>query len=174
MPKSPLEKLKLERRQVRRAFTKTFNDGAPFLDKSAPSEEDLSTLKSIMSALTTEFNDCQELDKELRSIVLEEIDDETEQDAFFDEVNEVTSVNRGKIAKLEFLLSKFEKKCSASPTPVASKLPDLQLPFFDGKIRVVWFLGEISVSGWQFTRPTQYGQIYVFNRPVKGRGIENS
>ena len=138
MPKSPLEKLKLERRQVRRAFTKTFNDGAPFLDKSALSEEDLSTLKSIVSALTTEFNDCQELDKELRSIVLEEIDDETEQDAFFDEVNEVTSVNRGKIAKLEFLLSKFEKKCSASPTPVASKLPDLQLPFFDGKI-TEWF-----------------------------------
>ena len=97
MPKSPFEKLKLERRQARRTFTKTFNDAAVFFKETALSDEVLSTLKSIASALNAEFKNCLELDKELRSIVLEEIDDQNQQDAFFDEV---TSVNRGKLAKL--------------------------------------------------------------------------
>ena len=141
MPKSPFEKLKLERRQARRTFTKTFNDAAVFFKETALSDEVLSTLKSIASALNAEFKNCLELDKELRSIVLEEIDDQNQQDAFFDEVNDVTLVNRGKLAKLEFFLSKFDKKRNTSSEPLSStthsalrsKLPDLQLPIFDGK-----------------------------------------
>ena len=113
-----------------------------FFEETALSDEVLSTLKSIASALNAEFNNCLDLDKQLRSIVLEEINDENQQDAFFDEVNDVTSVNRCKIAKHKFSLSKFDKKRNTSSEPLSStthsalcsKLPDLLLPIFDGKI----------------------------------------
>ena len=146
MTKTPLEKLKLERRQLRRAFTKTFNEVATLFDESLLSDKDVSQLKSAADALNVQFRECQDLDRELRSVVLEDMEDEDDMDTFFDEVNEVTTLNRGKISELEFYLSKFEKKSTPSPsappllsTPtLRSKLPDLQLPDFDGKI-TEWF-----------------------------------
>ena len=145
MPRTQLEKLKSERRQLRRGFTKTYNEISDIFAKSAQTEEEISVLKSTAEALHEQFRDCQILDKELRGIVLEEIQNEEESDAFFDEVTEVTNANRGKINKLLFYIAEFEKK-NIKPTPVSniptlsntstlrSKLPDLQLPTFDGQI----------------------------------------
>ena len=56
------------------------------------------------------------MDKELRSVVLKDMEDENEMDTFFDDANEVTILNRGKISELEFYLSKFEKKNKPSPS----------------------------------------------------------
>ena len=138
--------MKLERRQVCRPLTKTCTEAALFFKETTLSNVAFSTLKSIASALIAKFNDCQELDKQLRGIVLEEVNDEDQLDTFFNEVNDVTATNRGKMAKLEFFLSKFDKKCNTSPvllssttqSALRSKLPEIQLPIFDGKI-TDWF-----------------------------------
>ena len=145
MPRTPLEKLKLERRQLRRAFTKAYNDASEYFTQPILSNEDITLLKTAAAALNDQFRECHDLGKDIRSVALDEIKDEDELDAFFDEVNEVTNANRGKISKLEFYISKFEKK-NVKTTPVSniptlsntstlrSKLPDLQLPTFDGQI----------------------------------------
>ena len=78
-------------------------------------------------------------------MAMDEIKDEAELDAFFDEVDEVTSANRGKLRKIQFYISEYDIK-NAKPTIVSSiptlshtptlrsKLPYLQLPTFDGQI----------------------------------------
>ena len=147
--KSPTEKLKLERRQLRRTFTKIYNETSSFIaDKTVFSNEEIARLKSAFSALHTQFKDCNELEKQLRDIVLDEIENEDELDAFFDEVDEVASVNRGKLTKLEFVISKYDSNvCTPSstskPEPSSSsysrsKLPDINLPTFNGNI-TEWF-----------------------------------
>ena len=87
------------------------------------------------------------LEKELSAIVLDEIHDKNELDVVFDKVTEVTNTNRGKFNKINFnfFLTELEKK-KAETSPVSqnqsitntstlrSKLPDLQLPTFDGKV----------------------------------------
>ena len=141
MPKTSLEKLQAERRQLHRSFVRTYNDTSRLLTEHAISDEDLSPLKSAAAALNQQFQECQILDKEIRSIALDEIQDEEEQDAFFDEATEVTNLNRGKISKVIFRLKEFEKNSQAyfhrievcTPS-IRSKLPDLQLPTFHGKI----------------------------------------
>eukprot|EP00794_Sanderia_malayensis_P001767 gene1767-biopygen1613 len=144
MPKTPFEKLQLERRQLRRSFTKTFNEASSLFKRDRLLNEEITFLKTAAAALQEQLKECQNLDKEIRIVALDEIEDEDESDAFFDEVTEVTNNNRGKISKLAFCISEFEKKnastlVSQSPTSqstltLRSKLPDLQLPTFDGKI----------------------------------------
>ena len=66
---------------------------------------------------------------------MEEIKDEAELDAFFDEVEGVNSTNRGKLNKLAFIISSKKPTLLSSTAHYSrSKLPDLQLPTFDGKI----------------------------------------
>ena len=66
---------------------------------------------------------------------MEEIKDEADLDAFFDEVDAVNSANRGKHNKLAFIISsKKPTLLSSTAHSSRSKLADLQLPTFDGKI----------------------------------------
>eukprot|EP00794_Sanderia_malayensis_P000737 gene737-biopygen21 len=144
MPKTPLEKLQLERRQLRRSFTKTYNEASSLFKKDRLLNEEITFLKTAAAALQEQLKECQNLDKEIRIVALDEIEDEDESDAFFDEVTEVTNNSRGKISKLAFCISEIEKKnastlvsqssTSQSTLTLRSKLPDLQLPTFDGKI----------------------------------------
>ncbi len=46
MPKLQLEKLKQERRQIRRSFTKIVNEASLYLDAAKLSDVDVSALKS--------------------------------------------------------------------------------------------------------------------------------
>ena len=145
MPRTPLEKLKSERRQLRRAFTKTYNEVSGLRMQEQLLNDDISLLKSTAGALHDQFQECLTLEKELRAVVLYETQDEKELDAFFDEVTKVTNANQGKFNKIHFFLGEHEKK-NAKPSPVSrnqllahtstlrSKLPDLQLPTFDGQI----------------------------------------
>ena len=146
MPRTPMEKLKSERRQLRRAFTKTYNEVSGLLTNEHVSNDDITLLKSAAAALHDQFQECLTLEKELRAIVLDEIQDESELDVFFDDVTEVTNANRGKFNKINFFLKELEKKTNAENPPASqnqsitntsslrSKLPDLQLPTFDGQI----------------------------------------
>ena len=146
MPRTPMEKLKSERRQLRRAFTKTYNEVSGLLTNEHVSNDDITLLKSAAAALHDQFQECLTLEKELRAIVLDEIQDESELDVFFDDVTEVTNANRGKFNKINFFLKELEKKTNAENPPTSqnqsvtntstlrSKLPDLQLPTFDGQI----------------------------------------
>ena len=81
-------------------------------------------------------------------MIIEEIDNADELDAFFDEVNEVTSQQCSKLTKLYFILSKYDaypstpapshQEPSSSTLYSYSKLPDLNLPVFNGNI-TEWF-----------------------------------
>ena len=73
MPQTQLEKLKSERKQLRRGFTKTLNEISDTFAKSTQTEEEISVLKSIAEALHKQFHDCQTLDKGFHGIILEEI-----------------------------------------------------------------------------------------------------
>ena len=144
MPRTTMEKLKSERRQLRRGFTKTYNEVSGLLTKDALTNDDISLLKSTAGALHDQFQECITLEKELRAVVLEEIKDEKELDTFFDEVTDVTNTNRGKFNKITFFLAELEKKNAKPPVSqtqsiaraatLRSKLPDLQLSTFDGQI----------------------------------------
>ena len=144
MPVTTIDKLKSERRQLRRAFTKTYDEVSGLLTKEPLSKDDITKLKSAAGSLHEQHQECIALEKELRAVVLDEIQDEKKLDLFFDEVTEVTNANRGKFNKIHFFLDELEKK-NAKPSlvtqnPIArtsvlrSKLPDLQLPTFDGQI----------------------------------------
>ena len=78
MPRTTMEKLKSERRQLRRAFTKTYNEVSGLLTKDALTNDDISLLKSTAGALHDQFQECITLEKELRAVVLEEIKDKRE------------------------------------------------------------------------------------------------
>ena len=105
--KTPLEKFKSERRQLRRAFIETNNEASSLFHEHVLSDKDISLLISTAAA----FNEkCQDIEKEIRMIALDEIEKDKELGALFDEVNEVSNTNRGKISKLAFPISEFEKK----------------------------------------------------------------
>ena len=89
MPKSQLEKLKQERRKIRRSFTKIFHEVSPYFDSLNLSDADVSALKSSLVALNSKFEQCEKVDTELEEVLLDEIEDGAELDAFFDEVDEV-------------------------------------------------------------------------------------
>ena len=98
--------------------------------------------------MTNQFKECSDLEKQLRELVIEEINDEGELDSFFDEVTEVTSQQHGKLTKLEFIISKYNAYPSmpsstrqeppSSTSSSRSKRPDLNLPTFSGNI-TGWF-----------------------------------
>ena len=146
--KSITGKLKQERRQLRRSFTKIYNDTSSLFDKQTLSKEELAQLKSSFAALNSQFNECKDIEKQLRELIIEEVDNQGELDTFFDEVNEATSQQRGKLTKLEFILSKYDtypstpsssrQEPSSSTSFSPSKLPDLNLPTFNGNI-TEWF-----------------------------------
>ena len=98
--KSPTEKLKLKGRQPRRTFTTICNETSSLFDKQTLSNKDTARLRSAFAVLNTQFKECNDLEKQLRDIVIDELDNEDELDAFSDEVDEVTSINRGKLTKL--------------------------------------------------------------------------
>ena len=140
---SSLEKLKQDRRQLRRTFTKTYNEVSGILAKQSCTTEEISQLRLTNEELEAQLKECRDLDKDIRKMAMDEIKDEAELDAFFDEVDEVTSINRGKLGKIQFYMSEHDKKnakpaiVSSTPMPspaptLCSKLPDLQLPTFDG------------------------------------------
>ena len=106
--KSITGKLKQERRQLRRSFTKIYNDTSSLFDKQTLSKEELAQLKSSFTALNNQFNGCKDLEKQLKELIIEEVDNQGELDTFFDEVNEVTSQQHSKVTKLEFILSKYD------------------------------------------------------------------
>ena len=86
--------------------------------------------------------------KQLRELVIEEMNDVGKLDSFFDEVTEVTSQQRGTLTKLEFIMSKYgtypstpsstRQEPPSSTSFSRSKLPDLNLPTFSGII-TEWF-----------------------------------
>ena len=143
--RTTLEKLKSERCQLGRAFTKTYNEVSGLLTKESLENDDISLLNSTAGALHDQCQEFLTLEKGLRTVVLGEIQDEKELDTFFDEVTEVTNTNRGKFNKITVFLTELEKK-NAKYSPVShtqsiahtatlrSKLPYLQLPSFDGQI----------------------------------------
>ena len=93
MPRTPLEKLKSERRQLCREFTKTYNNASEYFTQPILSNEDISLLKTTAAALNDQFQECHDLGKDIGSVALDEIKDEDKLDAFFDEVNKVTNAN---------------------------------------------------------------------------------
>eukprot|EP00794_Sanderia_malayensis_P016461 gene16461-biopygen12132 len=94
MPKTPFEKLQLERRQLRHSFTKTYNEASSLFKRDRLLNEEITFLKTAAAALQEQLKECQNLDKEIRIAALDEIEDEDESDAFFDEVTEVKNNNR--------------------------------------------------------------------------------
>ena len=145
--KTTLEKLKQERSQLRRTFTKIFNEASPLLTKSPLTDDEIVHLKSSSELLNNTFEESRGLERELKSIILDEIDDEAQQDAFFDESDSIIIQNKGKLNKISLFIAKLEQPVTLSPQPQPSssdrtfsrsKLPDLNLPTFDGNI-TEWF-----------------------------------
>ena len=133
---SLLERLKQDRRQLRRTFTKTYNEVMGLLAQPSCTAEEISQLRFTNEELNVQFKDCRDLDKDIRKMAMDEIKNEAELDAFFDEVDEVTSANRGKLRKIQFYISEYDMKNAKpaiissiptrSPTPtLRSKLPNL-------------------------------------------------
>jgi len=142
---SSLERLKQDRRQAQRTFTKTYNEVTGILAQPSCTAEEISQLRFTNEELNAQFKDCRDLDKDIQKMAMDERKDEAELDAFFDEVDEVTSANRGKLRKIQFYISEYDTKNAKpaivssiptlSPAPtLRSKLPNLQLPTFDGQI----------------------------------------
>ncbi len=73
-------------------------------------------------ALNLRFEECEKIHGDLKKVILDEIEDETELDAFFDEVDEVMFINADKLNKLDFLVSGFDKLVTPSrsaPLPLS-------------------------------------------------------
>ena len=68
-----LEKLKQDRRQLRRAFTKTSNEVTSLLTEESYTVEEICQLQSTFEELSTQFKECKDLDKDIRKVVMEEI-----------------------------------------------------------------------------------------------------
>eukprot|EP00794_Sanderia_malayensis_P010547 gene10547-biopygen7701 len=84
---------KLEQSQLRRSFTKTYNEASSLFKKDRLLNEDITFLKTAAAALQEQLKECQNVDKEIRIIALDEIKDADELDAFFDEVTEGKKYN---------------------------------------------------------------------------------
>ena len=146
--KSTTEQLKLEHHQLRRSFNSIYNETSTLFDRQLQSKEDIARPTSSLVALTNQFKECSDLEKQVQELVIEKINDEGELDSFFDEVTEVTSQQRGKLTKLEFIISKYNAYPStpsstrqeppSSTSFSRSKRPDLNLPTFSGNI-TEWF-----------------------------------
>ena len=104
-------------------------------------------MKGSLDLLRTTFEEMRTLERELKAMALEEMKDEAEQNDFLDEA--VLLKSKSKLTKLELFISKLEKPAvslqastpeppSTRPTFSQSKLPELNLPTFDGNI-MEWF-----------------------------------
>ena len=69
---SSLEKLKQDRRQLRRTFTKTYNDVSSLLTKQSYTAEEISQLQSTSEELNAQFTECKDFDNKIRQIAMEE------------------------------------------------------------------------------------------------------
>jgi len=133
---SSFERLKQDRRHLQLTFTKTCNEVTGMLAQPSCTAEEISQLRFTNEELNAQFKDCRDLDKDIQKMAMDERKDEAELDAFFDEVDEVTSANRGKLRKIQFYISEYDMKNAKpaiissiptrSPTPtLRSKLPKL-------------------------------------------------
>ena len=121
--KTALEKLKQERSQLRRTFTKIFNfyeQASPLLTKSPLTDDEIVHLKSSSELLNDTFEESRALERELKSIILDDIDDEAQQDAFFDESDSIIIQNKGKLNKISLFIAKLEQPVTLSPQPQPS------------------------------------------------------
>ena len=141
--KSTLDKLKQERSQLLLTFTTVFNKATPLLTKSPLTDDEIVLLKSSSELLKDTFTESLILERELKSLVLDEIEDKTKRNAIFDESHSVILQNKGRLNKLSLFIEKFgtpitSASCSSDCMLSRSKLPDLNLPTFDGNI-TEWF-----------------------------------
>ena len=72
--------------------------------------EEISQLRFTNEELDAQFREFRGLDRDIRKMAMDEIEDEAVLDAFFDEVDQVTSVNRGKLRKIQFYISEYDRK----------------------------------------------------------------
>ena len=86
------------------SINETYNELSGLLTNKHLLNDDITLLNSATAALHDQFQECLRLEKELRAIVLDDIQDEYELDVFFANVTEVTSANRGKFNKIHFFL----------------------------------------------------------------------
>ena len=77
--KSTFERLKQERSQLRRTFTKIFNEASPFLKKSTLTNEEIARVKASSELLNATFEETRTMERELKSIVLDGIENETKE-----------------------------------------------------------------------------------------------
>ena len=142
----------------------TLNDVFGLFTKTFLLDEEFSILKSTTAALHDDFQGYHALGKDAHPIDTDEVQNEEESDAFFDDITEVANSERGKINKHHFYIEKFEEKypkfIPISQTLILkhistlrSKLSDLKLPTFDGQTTIMfqtsvfakWHCREIDV-----------------------------
>ena len=102
-----MEKSKQGRRQLRRTLTKTYNAVTRLLAQPPCTAKEISQLRLTNEELNTQFKDCRDFDKHIRKLAIDEIMDEAELDAFFNEVDEVTSTEVT-LCKIQFYISKHD------------------------------------------------------------------
>ena len=102
--KSKLNKLKRERGQLHCTFTKIFNEASLLLTKSPLPDNKIVLLKSSSELLNDMFAKCRTLERKLRSLVLDEIEDEAQQKVLFDESESVILQNKGTSVNFHYLL----------------------------------------------------------------------
>ena len=73
-----LEKLNQERSQLRHTFTKIFNEASPLLMQSPLTDDEIVHLKSSSELVNDTFEESRALEWGLKSIILDEIDDEAQ------------------------------------------------------------------------------------------------
>ena len=100
MPKSKSEKLKQERRQIRRSFTKIHSEASTLFSVPRLQEEEICSLKSSFKAIKAKQLESIAFEKEPRSISFEELEDEAELDEFCDEAEVFAMEIEGKIDKI--------------------------------------------------------------------------
>ena len=102
--KSKLNKLKRKRGQLHRTFTKIFNEASLLLTKSPLPDIKIVLLKSSSELLNDMFAKCRTLERKLRSLVLDEIEDEAQQNVLFDESESIILQNKGTPVNFHYLL----------------------------------------------------------------------
>eukprot|EP00794_Sanderia_malayensis_P006385 gene6385-biopygen5284 len=120
MPKTPFEKLQLERKQLRRSFTKTYNEASSLFKKDRLLNEEITFLKTAAAALQEQLKECQNLDKEIRIVALDEIEDEDESDAFFDEVTETQNQPPSRTNTHTAIITNESSTASSAPENVST------------------------------------------------------
>ena len=82
-----MEKMKLELCQTSTSFTTIYNNTFSLFDKYVFSYEDITRLTSSIATLESQLKECNDLEKQLRDLVIKEMDNENEINSLFDEDN---------------------------------------------------------------------------------------